>query len=506
MRPLPRTVTRPFSYLIVVAWVATMGTLVYREYVQPTAILAADLAKYGSGAQWKGIYYRGAKVGFSVGQTLPRDDGFEIQEDGQIEMTLLGAASSAKLHTSARVDKSFALRSFDFSMDPGTGAVRVHGTVDGKRLSLTIGTAAGERSQVIELDEPPALSLNLGRRLAAGKLIPGARYNWSVFDPATLRNMPMLVEVGPREVVRTGEVPIPAFRVDMETAGLRVRSWITDTGEIVREDSPMGLITIRESAQAAQAMAVSGRRRTDMLQTAAVVPQMRGQIDDPRDVERLRLRLTGAQIPAADMDGVGQHVDGDIVEIRSARTLRPGPVDPDLARYTQPEPFIESDASEIRAEAAHAVRDAREPREVAERLTRYVNALLDKKPTISLPSARQVLATKIGDCNEHTVLYVAMARAAGLPARIAVGLTFVSGAFYYHAWPEVWISESPARGYWLPVDPTLNQFPADGTHLRLVRGGLDQQAAILPLIGRLRMTVLDLEVTPGSSKVTVGAS
>ena len=63
----------------------------------------------------------------------------------------------------------------------------------------------------------------------------------------------------------------------------------------------------------------------------------------------------------------------------------------------------------------------------AERLTRYVNALLDKKPTVSLPSALEVLRTKVGDCNEHTALYVAMARSIGIPARIAVGLTYVRG-------------------------------------------------------------------------------
>ncbi len=126
---------------------------------------------------------------------------------------------------------------------------------------------------------------------------------------------------------------------------------------------------------------------------------------------------------------------------------------------------------------------------------------------MSLPSALEVLRTKVGDCNEHTVLYVAMARASGIPARIAVGLVFVrgaQGAFYYHAWPEVYLDEGAGRGLWLPVDPTLNQFPADGTHIRLVRGGLDQQARIVPLIGRLRMTMLDLELDPRSTPILVG--
>ena len=93
-----------------------------------------------------------------------------------------------------------------------------------------------------------------------------------------------------------------------------------------------------------------------------------------------------------------------------------------------------------------------------------------------------------------------MARSIGMPSRIAVGLVFMHGAFYYHAWPEVYIAEKDGRGLWLPVDPTLNQYPADATHLRLTRGGLDKQAVVLPLIGRLKMTVLDVELAPGANR------
>jgi hypothetical protein len=60
------------------------------------------------------------------------------------------------------------------------------------------------------------------------------------------------------------------------------------------------------------------------------------------------------------------------------------------------------------------------------------------------------------------------------------------------------------RGLWLPVDPTLNQFPADATHLRLARGGLEKQAAILPLVGRLTIAITDLELAPGATRVLVG--
>jgi transglutaminase-like putative cysteine protease len=218
----------------------------------------------------------------------------------------------------------------------------------------------------------------------------------------------------------------------------------------------------------------------------------------------MRLRLEGVDLAAPDIEGVAQHVDGGVVELRDPQTLVAGPADPEAARALAPEPFIESDAPEIVAEAQIAVRGVNGSRARAERLTRYVNALLEKKPTISLPSAREVLRTKVGDCNEHTALYVAMARALGIPARISVGLVYMHGAFYYHAWPEVYVDESPGKGLWLPVDPTLNQFPADATHLRLARGGLDKQAAIVPLIGRLKMDVIDVELAPNSTPLIVG--
>jgi len=483
-----------------------MAALVNRSYLQASSTaLATDLARYGSAAVWRGVYYRGEKIGFTVGQTTPNEKGFQIEEDGRLQMSLLGATTAATIHTAAQVDLQFSLESFVFSLDPGTGPLEVRGRLDGRRLTLEIKTSAGTRTDVRELDEPPALSLNLARRLANGGLVAGARHRWTIFDPATLSNAPMDVEVGKREIVSNLGRPTPAFRVQMAYAGLRTTSWVTDTGEVIREESPLGLITVRESAESARAMAVSRRLQVDMLQTSAVVPRrMPTRIAEPRDVRRMRLRMDGVDLFAADLQGVTQRLDGNVMELRDPQSLQPERGDPAANRYLAAEPFIESDAPEIRAEAETATRGAAGARARAEKLTRYVNALLDKKPTVSLPSAREVLRTKVGDCNEHTALYVAMARAAGIPARIAVGLVFIHGAFYYHAWPEVYIEDGTDRGLWLPVDPTLNQFPADATHLRLARGGLDKQAAILPMIGRLKIDVLDVELAPNATPILVG--
>ncbi|HTM24817.1 MAG TPA: transglutaminase-like domain-containing protein [Vicinamibacterales bacterium] len=521
--PVSRRAGRAASIAVLAAWGVTMGFVVTRAYVQARSMnLATDLARYGTSAEWRGVYYRGEKIGFTVSQTTPTADGFELQEDARLQMSLLGATTPAAIRTTAQLDREFGLRTFEFSLDPGTGPVRVRGRLAGKHVSLTIETAAGTESEERDFADVPVLSVNLPRRLANLGLRPGARGHFIVFDPATLRNEPVDIEVGRRELVslassmptRVGRrqvsapttTSIPAFRVDTVMAGIRTSSWITDTGDVVREESQAGFMSIRETPDVARRMAVSSSVRADLLAAAAVVPvnKTKRRIDDPRDVRRLRLQLEGADLASPDLQGAGQSVAGDVVEVIDARSLRSEPADRDLQRYLRPEMFIESDDPAIHAEAEAAVLKVNDPRTAAERLTRRVNAMLDKKPTVSLPSAKEVLRTRVGDCNEHTALYVAMARSIGIPSRTAVGLAYSRGAFYYHAWPEVYIDDRHGRGLWLPVDPTFNQFPADATHIRLARGGLDKQAVILPLVGHLKMRIVDLELAPNSTPILVG--
>jgi len=98
-----------------------------------------------------------------------------------------------------------------------------------------------------------------------------------------------------------------------------------------------------------------------------------------------------------------------------------------------------------------------------------------------------VYESRAGDCNEHSVLFAALARAAGIPTRIAAGLLYTEGRFFYHAWNEVYLGE------WIAVDPLMNQVPADPTHVRLITGELDRQVELVRALGRLSIKVLDYQ-------------
>ena len=76
-----------------------------------------------------------------------------------------------------------------------------------------------------------------------------------------------------------------------------------------------------------------------------------------------------------------------------------------------------------------------------------------------------------------------LARAAGIPAKIRVGLTLHNGLFYYHAWPSVFL------GRWVDMDPTLGRPVVNAAYLSLLEGELAEQMKLMGMIGKLKVTV-----------------
>jgi transglutaminase-like putative cysteine protease len=152
-----------------------------------------------------------------------------------------------------------------------------------------------------------------------------------------------------------------------------------------------------------------------------------------------------------------------------------------LAPWLEAQPLIQSADPRIRTQAHDILGGELDPTRAAERLTHWVATHVRKQATAGLPNAVRVLGQLRGDCNDVTVLYVALAGAAGLPARPVAGLLDVGGRLYYHAWPEVYL------GRWVAVDPLLDQFPADAAHLRLIAGGLARHAQLIRFLGRMKV-------------------
>jgi transglutaminase-like putative cysteine protease len=86
-----------------------------------------------------------------------------------------------------------------------------------------------------------------------------------------------------------------------------------------------------------------------------------------------------------------------------------------------------------------------------------------------LRNAEQVLGSMEGVCRDHAILATTLFRAANIPARLVGGMIYSDGAFYYHAWTEIWDGSQ-----WVGVDTTLPEMPISAVHLKLASGNVDK--------------------------------
>jgi len=218
------------------------------------------------------------------------------------------------------------------------------------------------------------------------------------------------------------------------------------------------------------------------------------EFGDPRAVQELvvDMQVGDYELPSAPSFRV-EHRAGGVQRI----TLRPGP-GIEVTRAARREALaatetLDSDDPTIRAVARGAIAGDRTNRQRVDSLIGWVymhiSYVLGDETVASA-----VLHAGTGDCSEMSLLFVAMARSVGIPARRAVGLagTYVDGhaAFGYHAWAEVELD-----GHWVQVDPTWNERVADATHITLLQGDGDEWGAAAAV---LAVAVVDITRDPAA--------
>jgi len=302
-----------------------------------------------------------------------------------------------------------------------------------------------------------------------------------------LRVKKMTSRYAGRSKVGGAGVEVPVSIVEEKEEGDRVapRVLVADDGRILETRVGDGMVIKVEPAETA--------RRLDVVDlfTTLRVPLPRSL---PRDVPMaITFTLRGLP-PGFDLDDERQRaVPGAVGETILTVTARDFK-GPDVPRG-KPAPrgnvdqaaTIEIDWEDpaIRKLADATVGSTPTAWAAARKLQRLVHDRLEKVYGQSADRASDVLRQGKGDCTEHTRLFVALARAAGIPAREVKGLVYATygqggPGLYWHAWAEVKVGEA-----WIAVDPTFGQDVADATHVALGRG--TRQDAIA-LVGSLAVT------------------
>jgi transglutaminase-like putative cysteine protease len=182
-----------------------------------------------------------------------------------------------------------------------------------------------------------------------------------------------------------------------------------------------------------------------------------GYPGDPADVEDVTIRLEFERMPAVarDFDGPNQRVlerGENYVDLLLSRETVNRISMPEVERkeglYLQPDRYIQSNDPRIKA-VADSLRRAtgEEGWGLARVLAEWVDGhITEKNFGQGFASALEALDTRAGDCTEHSMLLTALLRAAGIPARPAVGLAYTDGQLVGHMWTEAYID------YWRTLD------------------------------------------------------
>jgi hypothetical protein len=317
------------------------------------------------------------------------------------------------------------------------------------------------------------LEATVPRWLAQTGLRQGRSEQIALLDLEHGRLQEVTVKVGGRQRWHG----IPAFEITL--AGRHGITWpilVGETGEVLESGGPVPGVETRLLRPGDLERPLYG---VDLGTWGRVMTS--GQIRDPARVRRLRLRLRG--LPR----DLGVAAEQELVATPWPWSAMRPPVSAQ-APELRPSPFIESDAPEIRELARLLIAPEAGTAEAVGALKPWILENIRQGDAVGPPSALATLRTRRGNCNEISVLAVALLRAAGFPARMAFGIAYIEGAFRYHAW-----AEARAGGRWVPFDPTFGQLPADPTHLLLAAGGMEAQAAILDAVGRLTVEITQVE-------------
>jgi hypothetical protein len=472
--------------LFVAAFGALAAAAVWRATPALAPIDAAALAVGPTEERWQGIFLKDTHVGYAVTREAATADGGRVfSGQSAFRIAALGTTQQVVTAGTAVTGADGKLRTFDFLLSAPT-RLSGRGEVREGTIHLEISQDGDVRTLDVPIREAPALSLTLAAQLRGRALAPNATFTVPYFDPLTMTNTEGTLTVESTEILANGET---GYWVRTRFGSIESRRLVDAGGDTLREESALGLRTERMKRE--DALAIDGGDPPDLVAISAA--PLKGSLQNARDTKVVALRISGADPERIPSEPPLQVREGDLVRISTPllQELPSLPLasagHPDLAATLS----LPANHPEIVSRAREIVGDAPDRLEAARRIHDFVFDYLQKVPTIGVPDGLTVLRSGQGDCNEHTALFVSLARAAGVPARIAAGLVYstrMGDAFYYHAWPEV---ELGGPTHWVPIDPTFGQFPADATHLKIVTGDLDQQVQIMSLMGRIRLELVE---------------
>lgn len=461
----------------------------------PRFVAAQDLDVKGLvGEDWYGLYLNGQKSGYAVDSiAIEKDGSVSFVEDAHFRIIMQGVRQDMRVFSKRIYAPDGPLKTITSEVTDPAATTRFLCTVDGD--TMTLKRNVGKETKEVKLPRPKESledALKHIRMLKPGAQI-GDSITYTFFEPLWEKEIEVSSRITNVEDRILEGVPTKVYQIKtaLPAVNLESVSYVTQDGKTL-EDIVSGMIKKRlEPEQVAKDVSYSN----DVIVSNAAM--VKAPIKNPRTREELKLHLLGPlsqthlfnderqylQPNGNGFDFVGHRISLEGVEIAQVPITNE-----DVKQWIQPTAFVQSDNPKLIEQSKAIVGNETNALKISEKLCDWVYNNVHTTFSARLTNALEVLENRQGDCTEHSILFVALARAAGLPAREVAGLIYVEGpqpGFYFHQWASVWV------GKWIDVDPTFDQPLADVTHIKLAEGDLFAQTRLIPIIGQITVETVE---------------
>ncbi len=448
---------------------------------------------------WSGTYYKGNKIGFNHARVKVRQSHIDVHTKMYFRLKSGQQDQSTILTQDTTLTPDLRLKRFVLLQEIMGKRQEVVGRVEGSKLILEINGRGFHKKHSI--DFPPGIhpSATVWLNIMKNGFEVGKKGKFNLFIESFRMVMPMTYEILRKETIQFDGKNVDTFVVQQKFSGMTTTLWTNAQGDVLRERSLNDFESIRETKEVATRLGDQPMSVSSFITLSLV--KIKKPITSSDNKGRLKLKLSNLHGPKSvpqdhrqkvlktEKNGEESYTTTLLIEREPRAPVQRVSLPVPTSRYKdylKDAPEIQVQHPLIRTLAQDLVAGEKDAWQAAKLISTWVYDNLDKVLVDSF-TALDALHDRRGECQSHTNLFTALARAAGIPTKVVNGLVYSPEfkGFLYHAWPEVWVGE------WRALDPTLGQHYVDATHIKLSEGNYAGALKLMEFIGQVHIELLE---------------
>jgi hypothetical protein len=455
--------------------------------------------KTGESIEWMGTYYKGKKLGFSYAKLNVTEQAVTVDSKVFFRLKSGGVDQSTTFNQLTHLTPDLRLKEFSLVQEIMGQRQKIDARIENEKLVYRVVGLGFDKTKSMSFPPHVAPSSTFLLNIVRDGLHVGKKGKFPLFMESFQMVVDMEYKILRKEPVKYAGSTVDTFVIYHQVAGMESTLWVTAEGTVMKEMTSQGFESRREPEAVARDLGDEVMSVSNLITFSLVKPGR--DIVGPGKKRQMKMRLSKVRSPDLIPEDHRQKVlqskksaDGtysSVLLVNSEPKHVARPTVRPVSTFNPPE-FLEDTAEvqskhpQIRNLSKVLVGDTKDAWKAAQEINLWVFTNL-KKELVDSVSALNALRERKGECQSHTYLFTAIARAAGIPTKIVNGLVYSPQfkGFLYHAWPEVYVGE------WRALDPTFGQDTVDATHIKLSEGEKDSQLKLMEFVGKVQIELLE---------------